>query len=116
LGSDRFQIKVLGGADSWAEGLQEFAGCKQMMDVMSKDRFAIAYTAMSYKTSAVKAVALAGKQGGPYVESSRETVRNGSYPLARSIYVYLPPDAPNGDPWVPQVDPKESPARGRGEP
>jgi phosphate transport system substrate-binding protein len=105
-GMSFFQIKVMGGADSWAERLQEFADCKQMMDVMSKDRYAIAYTAMNYRTSAVKAVALAERQGGPYVESSRENVANGSYPLARSIYVYLPPDAPNGDPLVPQVDPK----------
>jgi phosphate transport system substrate-binding protein len=101
-----FQIKVMSGADSRAEGLQEFVDRKQMMEAMSKDRYGVAYTGMAYRTSLVKPVALAEKPGGPYVESTRENVRNGTYPLARSIYIYLPPDAPNGDPLRPRFDPK----------
>jgi len=105
-GMSFFQIRVLGGADTWAEALQEFEDPKQMMQALGMDRHGIGYTGMSYKTPQVKSVALAETPRGPYVESTRENVRNGTYPLARSIYVYLPPDAPNGDPLQPKIDPK----------
>jgi len=105
-GMSFFQIRVLGGADTWAEALQEFEDPKQMMQALGMDRYAIAYTGMSYKTPQVKPVALAQTRAGPYVESTRENVRNGTYPLARSIYIYLPPDAPNGDLLQPRIDPK----------
>ena len=47
-------------------------------------------------TPQVKALALAAKDGAPYVPFSLETVANRTYPLGRSIYVYLNrvPDKP----------------------
>jgi phosphate transport system substrate-binding protein len=32
---------------------------------------------------------LAARDGGPYIEPSRENFQNRTYPLTRSIYIYL---------------------------
>jgi phosphate transport system substrate-binding protein len=105
-GMSFFQTRVMGGADTWAEGLQEFEDRPQMIAALGKDRFGIAYTGMCYRTPEVKPVALAEKDGAPYVEPTRETVANRTYPLTRSIYIYFAPDQQNGDPADPRVDPK----------
>jgi len=101
-----FQLKVMGGADSWAEDLQEFADPDLMMAALSKDPDGIAYTGISYKTPSVKTIALAERAGGPYVTATRANVANRTYPLARSIYIYFAPDRANGDPADPKVAPK----------
>jgi phosphate transport system substrate-binding protein len=54
----------------------------------------------------VKTLALAEKQGGPYVALTKSNVANRTYPLARFAYSYFAPDTPNGDPANPKVDPK----------
>jgi phosphate transport system substrate-binding protein len=105
-GMSFFQMKVLGGGDSWAEELREFADRDQMIKALGEDPLGIAYTGMSYRTPLVKSIALAEKQGGPYIEPSRANVANRSYPLTRSVYIYFAPDRPNGDRADPKVDPK----------
>jgi phosphate transport system substrate-binding protein len=105
-GMSFFQMKVMGGADTWAEELQEFEDPAQMIDGLGKDPYGIAYTSMSYRTPRVKAVALAEQQGGPYVEPTRANVANRTYPLTRSVYICFAPDSPSGDPAHPKVDPK----------
>ncbi len=105
-GMSFFQIRVMGGADTRAEGLREYADAPAMMKAMAEDRYGIAYAGMSSRTSAVKPLAIAPAAGEPYVESSRESVRDGRYPLARSVYFYLPPDAPSGEALEPRIDPK----------
>jgi len=46
------------------------------------------------------------KQGGPYVELTRENVANLTYPLARFAYINFAPDTQAGDPADPKVAPK----------
>jgi phosphate transport system substrate-binding protein len=101
-----FQNRVMGGADTWNESLQEFDDRGQMMEALSKDRYGIAYAAMVHKTAEVKTLALAEKPGEQYIEPTRKTVANRTYPLARFAYIYFAPDQPNGDPADPKVDPK----------
>src|SRR5260370_42205103 len=48
----------------------------------------------------IKTIALAPREGGPYVAPSRESFQDRSYPLVRSIYIYL-----NRSPGKP-IDPK----------
>lgn len=105
-GMSFFQLKVMGGADTWAEDLREYADRREMMEVLSRDRYGIAYTGMCYKTSAVKALALAEKPEGPYIAPTKETVAARTYPLTRSVYIYFAPDLPSGEPADPKVDPK----------
>jgi phosphate transport system substrate-binding protein len=105
-GMSFFQIRVMRGADTWAEDLREFADRRQMIEALEGDRYGIAYAGMGYKTPTVKVVALTERPSGPYVEPTRATVSNRSYPLTRSVYICIPPDQPNGDPADPKVEPK----------
>jgi phosphate transport system substrate-binding protein len=49
---------------------------------------AIGYDGLGYVTDDQKMVAVAGDGGAPYVLPSVETVKDGSYPIARGLYVY----------------------------
>jgi phosphate transport system substrate-binding protein len=101
-----FQRKVLGGADTWAEGLQEFGDRQAMMAALSRDPYGIAYTGLCYQTPQTKVLALAEKAGGPFLKPTRETVAARTYPLSRPVYIYFAPDTPGGEPADPKADPK----------
>jgi phosphate transport system substrate-binding protein len=103
-GVSYFQTRVMGGADTWNEHLQEFDDRARMLEVLAHDRYGIAYAAMAYRTAQVKPVALADKPEGPFVEPTRDHVADRSYPLSRSAYIYFAPDTPTGDRSA--VDPK----------
>ena len=60
-----------------------------MMQDLGKDKYAIAYSGIHEKTNQVKTLALAAKDGAPYVPFTLETVTNRTYPLVRSMYLYL---------------------------
>lgn len=60
-----------------------------MMQDLGKDKYAIAYSGIHEKTPQVKALALAAKDGAPYIPFTLETVANRTYPLGRSMYLYL---------------------------
>lgn len=60
-----------------------------MMQDLGQDPYGIAYSGIAKKTMQVKALALAAKEGAPFVEMSIETVANRSYPLTRSLYIYI---------------------------
>jgi phosphate transport system substrate-binding protein len=93
-----FQTRVMGGADTWNEHLQEFDDRKLMLQALANDRYAIAYAPMTYRTEHVKPLDLASGPDGPFVEPSRANIGNRSYPLTRTAYVYFAPDRPTGDP------------------
>jgi phosphate transport system substrate-binding protein len=49
---------------------------------------AIGYDGLGYVTPDMKTVAVAAADGEPYVLPTIETVNNGSYPIARDLYMY----------------------------
>lgn len=49
---------------------------------------AIGYDGLGYVPHDLKVVAIAEKTGGVYVNPSIETVNNGTYPIARDLYIY----------------------------
>ncbi len=49
---------------------------------------AIGYDGLGYVTDEVKVVAVARTAAGPYVLPSPDTVNDGSYPVARDLYMY----------------------------
>jgi phosphate transport system substrate-binding protein len=49
----------------------------------------IGYSGIGYKTSAVRAVALTKKAGKPFIAASTDNALNGTYPLARFLYIYV---------------------------
>jgi phosphate transport system substrate-binding protein len=50
---------------------------------------AIGYSGIGYKTSGVRALPLSKKVGEPFVEADPKHATDGSYPLARILYVYV---------------------------
>lgn len=59
-----------------------------VVDVM-KDRFGIGFSGIGYRTSGLRPVPLATVQGSRYVEPSFESAMDGSYPLRRTLYLYM---------------------------
>ncbi|KUJ71517.1 PstS family phosphate ABC transporter substrate-binding protein [Thiomicrospira sp. WB1] len=49
----------------------------------------IGYSGIGYKTAGVRALPLAKKEGGKFVEPTPNNALNGTYPLARVLYVYV---------------------------
>ncbi len=50
---------------------------------------AIGYSGIGYKTPSVRLVPLARKAGKPFVEATTDNIADGSYPLARFLYIYV---------------------------
>jgi phosphate transport system substrate-binding protein len=114
-----FQLKVLGNSDKWNPNYREYVetdskmiadddrekqrgSVRTMLNALKNDRHGIAWTVVpqAKQLPGLKPLALAAKAGGPYVEPSRETFQDRSYPLVRSLYFYV-----NRKPGTP-VEPK----------
>lgn len=69
---------------------------EQTMDALLSDRYGVAVSSLHYANSAVKAVALAAASRSAYVQASRETLIDGTYPLTRMTYALVnqPPGQP----------------------
>lgn len=69
--------------------VKEQPGSASVIQGVAEDRYAIGYSGIGYKTSGVCAVSLSFKEGEPYKEAEMKNVMNGSYPLARFLYIYI---------------------------
>jgi phosphate transport system substrate-binding protein len=68
---------------------------------VSQSAYGIGYSALAYGSGAVRVLPLARSDTSSFIEPSRENAINGSYPLARLLYIYV-----NHDPaeaWDPLV-------------
>ncbi|HXG29528.1 MAG TPA: phosphate ABC transporter substrate-binding protein PstS family protein [Nevskiales bacterium] len=81
--------------------VNEQPGSASVVQSVSAQLNAIGYSGIGYKTSGVRAVPLAKKEGAEFIEPNNESVINGSYPMTRYLYVYIN-KAPNEalDPMV----------------
>jgi phosphate transport system substrate-binding protein len=106
-----FEQRVFNGDPLWRPGLREFAdlkgsrggatdGGQRMVNAMASDPDGIGYAGLLYHNPSVRPVAVAAGRGAPYIEPTRNSVMNHSYPLTRLIAMYL--NRPPGKP----VDPK----------
>ncbi len=103
-----FQWKVLHNSDKWNPNYREYVetgskmigdddprqqgGLHHMLaDELARDKYGIAWTVLpqAHDVAGIKAIALADHDGGPYVMPSRESFQNRTYPLVRSIYMYV---------------------------
>ena len=71
------------------DSVKEQPGSASVVQGATVDRFAIGYSGIGYATAGVRAVPLTEKDGGKCVEASADNAYNGSYPLARFLYVYV---------------------------
>jgi len=104
-----FQWKVLQSGDKWNPNFREYVesdskmiadedraeqrlGLRSMLkNELANDRYGIAWTVMPQAKgiSGIKLVAVAPRAGGAYVMPSERSFQDRTYPLVRSIYVYL---------------------------
>jgi phosphate transport system substrate-binding protein len=83
-----------------ADGTAYDAG-QQTMDALKADPYGLAVSGLHYADGDVKPLALAAVAGSPYVYATRETVIDGTYPLARMTYAFF--NQPSGQPVPPLV-------------
>jgi phosphate transport system substrate-binding protein len=67
-------------------------GSASVVMAVGKDVYGIGYSGIGFQTSAVRAIALAEKEGMPYVTPTADTVMSGQYPLSRPLYLYVNKD------------------------
>lgn len=74
--------------------VNEQPGSASVVQSVGTSTNAVGYSGIGYTTSGVRPVPLAAAEGKPFVEATAENAVNGSYPLARFLYVYVN-DHPN---------------------
>jgi phosphate transport system substrate-binding protein len=115
-----FQWKVMGNGDKWAPNYREYveSGSKMIADEdkaeqrlglqhmlrheLANNRYGIAWTVMpqAKDVAGIKVIAVSPAGGGAAVVPSKQSFQDRSYPLVRSIYMFL-----NRKPGTP-LDPK----------
>ena len=83
-----FKKKALCKGD-YKNSVNEQPGSASVVQSVATSINGIGYSGIGYMTSSVRAVPLTKKTGGKFVSASPETALNGSYPLARALYVYV---------------------------
>ena len=83
-----FKEHALSKGDFRAE-VKEQPGSSAVVQGVATDLGAIGYSGIGYATAGVRAVPLAASAGGPFVEPTYENALNGSYPMARFLYIYV---------------------------
>ena len=87
----------------YKDTVKEQPGSASVVQGITEDLLGMGYSGIGYKTSGVKTLQLAVKEGEPYYGTEAETVLAGDYPLSRFLYLYVnkKPGAPL-DPLVQQ--------------
>ncbi len=83
-----FKTKALCKGD-FKSGVNEQPGSASVVQSVSASLNGIGYSGIGYQTAGVKMVPVAKKSGKKYVLPNHENAINGSYPLARILYVYI---------------------------
>ena len=80
----------------YKSNVNEQPGSASVVQSVTSSVNGIGYSGIGYKTSGVKAVPLAEKEGQAFVEATPENAIAGTYPLARFLYIYVNknPNAP----------------------
>jgi phosphate transport system substrate-binding protein len=98
-----FQLKVFNGGEKWNPNYREYVESEtkmvtdesgssyHMLAEISDDKYGIAWSGIPHAKGfpKLKPLALAWDQQATYVEPTRDSVQNGSYPLTRSIFMYI---------------------------
>lgn len=83
-----FKKKALCKGD-FKNTVNEQPGSASVVQSVSTSMNAIGYSGVGYKTSGVRTVPLAKKEGGEYVDATPENALAGKYPLSRFLYIYV---------------------------
>jgi len=91
--------KVLKASDKWNENIHAYAHivqpdgkryiqADQITDALARDKYGIAYNRYRGERPNIRRLAVAGRDGGPFVEHTLESVQNRAYPLFQEAYFY----------------------------
>ncbi|SFG97402.1 PstS family phosphate ABC transporter substrate-binding protein [Neptunomonas qingdaonensis] len=83
-----FKSKALCKGD-FKNNVNEQPGSASVVQSVSTSLNSLGYSGIGYKTSSVRALPLAKKEGDAFVEATPENAVNGAYPLSRFLYVYV---------------------------
>jgi len=83
-----FKKKALCKGD-FKNTVNEQPGSASVVQSVSASLNGIGYSGIGYKTSGVRTVPLAKKEGQPFVDATPENAIRGKYPLARFLYIYV---------------------------
>ncbi len=86
-----FKKKVLKKGD-YKDSVKEQPGSASVVQGITEDKYAIGYSGIGYKTSGVKAISLAKKEGAKCFDGSYKNVLDKKYPLARFLNLYIVKD------------------------
>jgi phosphate transport system substrate-binding protein len=87
-----FREAVLGDND-FRLGTRDMHGSKDVVDLVEKTPCAIGYSGLAYATDHVKRGCVVKEQGGACTSPSVASALDGSYPIARPLFMYT-----NGEP------------------
>ena len=73
----------------YKDEVKEQPGSASVVQGVTEDRYGIGYSGIGYITSGVHALPLSLKDGETFKETTMDNVLNGSYPLARFLYLYI---------------------------
>jgi phosphate transport system substrate-binding protein len=82
-----FIQEALHGGDLKPEVREEPGAAMEILDI-SRDPAGIGYAGIGYQASTVRVVPLAERAGLPFVAPTATSAADGSYPLARALYLY----------------------------
>jgi phosphate transport system substrate-binding protein len=87
-----FKKAVLGKKGKYRQGTLDMHGSKDVVDLVEKTPCAIGYSGLAYATDHIK-MACVSKNGEACISPSVATASDGSYPIARPLFMYT-----NGEP------------------
>ncbi len=73
----------------YKDTVKEQPGSASVVQGIENDRYGIGYSGIGYQTSGVRVLPLSPREGQPAVTASAATAKDGSYPLARFLHVYV---------------------------
>jgi len=76
------------GPEQFAPSVLMLPSSEAIINETSTSESAIGYDGLGYVTSKVKTLAIAAKSGDPFIQPSKETATNRTYPIWRFLYVY----------------------------
>jgi phosphate transport system substrate-binding protein len=85
-----FREAVVGKKSDMKLGSRDMNGSKDVVELIATTPNAIGFSGLGYATPAVKILKVGKKKGGPYVQPSIATTLDGSYPIARPMFMYTP--------------------------
>jgi phosphate transport system substrate-binding protein len=83
-----FKSKALCKGD-FRNNVNEQPGSASVVQSVSTSLNGLGYSGIGYKTSSVRALPLAKKEGDAFIEATAENAIAGKYPLSRFLYVYV---------------------------